>query len=252
MFAIIDHYAHKDSWLHRWHPLAKVISLLACVVMIVSLRQIGPLALALLGSWLLALGTTVPARAILKRQKVALLLGTAVLLVAWLTGRGQTHWQLGPLAVPVDPLRAAATLALKISSVLVLTVPLLATQPFFVFLETLRRLGLPNRMVSMLLLMSRYNLVLADRVQSTLRAAKMRGLRISASPARLRPLGGLFGSMVLQSLEQAERVDQAMRLRGFTGRIRTSWPYQLRPADVAKSAAVLLGAAILLAWDLWR
>ena len=246
MFAIVDHYAHEDTWLHRWHPQIKIVSLLAAIVIIVSLRRAGPLSLALAGSWGLALGCTVPARVIFKRQKFALLLGLAVVLVAWLVGHGAYPWQ-----VPVESLRAALILTLKVSCVLVLTVPLLASQPFFVFLEALRRLGLPNRLVSMLLLMSRYNLVLADRMQSTLRAAKMRGLRLSAAPARLRPLGGIFGSMVLHSLEQAERVNQAMHLRGFNGQIRASWSYELSAWDALKSAAVWIGAAALLAWDLW-
>lgn len=251
MFAIIDHYAQEDSWLHRWHPLAKIVSLLAAVAVIVSLHRVGPLALALVGSWVLALGCTVPAYVLFKRQKIALWIGAAVLLVALLTGHAQHHWHVGGLSIPLEPFRAAILLALKISCVLVLTVPLLATQPFFVFLEALRRLGLPDRLVSMLLLMSRYNLVLADRMQSTLRAAKMRGLQLSAAPARLRPLGGIFGSMVLQSLQQAERVDQAMRLRGFDGRIRASWPYRFRMVDLLKSAGVVVGAMALLAWDLW-
>ena len=150
------------------------------------------------------------------------------------------------------PLVAGLVLALKVSAVLVLTVPLLATQPFFVFLESLRKLGLPQRLVSMLLLMSRYNLVLADRMQSTMRAARMRGLQLSARPGRLRPLGGIFGSTILQSLEQAERVGQAMQLRGFDGRIRVSWPYRLCGMDVVKAVAVLACVGALLAWDLWR
>lgn len=252
MFAIIDHYAHHHSWLHRWHPVVKIVCLLAAIAVIVSLKSPWLLGLALAGCWALALTCSVPARFTLKRQKIAVLLASVVFLVAWLGGAAQRHWHIGGLAVPVEPLVAGLVLALKVSAVLVLTVPLLATQPFFVFLESLRRLGLPRRLVSMLLLMSRYNLVLADRMQSTMRAARMRGLQLSASPARLKPLGGIFGSTILQSLEQAERVEQAMQLRGFDGGIRVSWPYRLGGMDVVKAAAVLACVGGLLAWDLWR
>ena len=251
MFAIIDHYAHHDSWLHRWHPVVKLVCLLGAVAVIASLRSIAPLVLALGGSWVLAMGSTVPAGTTLKRQKIAIVLAAVVFAVSWLGGQAQRHWEVGSVAVPVEPVLAGVVLALKVSAILVLTVPLLATQPFFIFLESLRRLGVPRRLVSILLLMSRYNLVLADRMQSTMRAARLRGLQLSARPAKLKPLGGIFGSMVLQSLEQAERVEQAMRLRGFDGRIRTSWPYRFGGTDLLKAAAVLSFTAVLVAWDLW-
>ncbi len=250
MLAIIDHYAQNDSWLHRWHPVVKLAGLLAAIVVAVSLQGVVVLLVALAGAWGLALASTVPAGVILRRQKVALLLGAAVAVVGWIAGIGDVHWRLKWLSIPVEPFVAGLVLTLKISCVLVLTVPLLATQPFYVLLDALRRVHLPDRVVTMLLLMSRYNLVLADRMQSTLRAAKLRGLQLSARPARLRPLGSILGAMVLRSLAQAERVEQAMRLRGFDGRIRVSWPYELQRADWLKLTAVAAAAVILLVWDL--
>jgi len=251
MFAIIDHYAGKDGPLHRWHPVVKLLALIASMVVIVSLHHFGPLFLGIAGSWLLAMASGVPARLTLRRQRIAVILAVVMFAAAWAFTEGGPFWQLGPLRVPIQPARSAGLLALKLSAILTLSIPLLATQPFYVFLASLRRMGVPDKMISMLHLMYRYNVVFADRMQSTLRAAWLRGWRLSVNPVRLQPLGGMFGSLVLRSLEQAERVEQAMRLRGFDGRIHVTWRYKLRAMDLLKAAGALGWAAGMLGWDLW-
>jgi cobalt/nickel transport system permease protein len=56
--------------------------------------------------------------------------------------------------------------------------------------------------------------------------------------------------VLLRALHRAERVEEAMRLRGYAGRFLHEAPAPLAAADLRAGLALLAGAAALLAWDL--
>jgi len=250
MLALIDHYANRSTWLHNWHPTVRVLSLLVAIFVCTWLKRPGPLLIMLLTANILAASAAVPARLLYRRYRTAILISAAVFLAAWLfLGHGPT-WRIGPASVPVYALRPAVILALKLSAILLLTVPLLATQPFHVLIASLRRIGLPRKLVNVFLLMQRYNMVLADEFQNTATAATLRGFRWSANPRRLKGLGGVVGALLVRSVERAERVEQAMRLRGFAGELTVSWPWRLQVRDLLKAAAVSLPTVLAILLEL--
>ena len=58
------------------------------------------------------------------------------------------------------------------------------------------------------------------------------------------------GMLLVRASERAERVAQALRCRGFEGRFQSLTTFRTRWPDVLFLAAVLLTAALVLAWDL--
>jgi cobalt/nickel transport system permease protein len=57
--------------------------------------------------------------------------------------------------------------------------------------------------------------------------------------------------LLVRGVERAERVEQAMRCRGFDGRFRSLTRFQTRARDVAAFFLLTSFAAGLLLWDHW-
>lgn len=84
--------------------------------------------------------------------------------------------------------------------------------------EGLERLGVPRVFVVQLLFLYRYLFVVADEGNKMFRSVELRSER--AHPLRLRTYGSLIGTLLLRSMDRAERVYRAMVARGFDGEIR--------------------------------
>jgi cobalt/nickel transport system permease protein len=83
-----------------------------------------------------------------------------------------------------------------------------------------RRLGFPEILASSLLVMERYQHVLADERDRMIRARRARTFRRSGRLDWLR-LSGLIGLLFVRSFERGERVHAAMLARGWDGSWRS-------------------------------
>jgi cobalt/nickel transport system permease protein len=63
-------------------------------------------------------------------------------------------------------------------------------------------------------------------------------------------VGNVTGTLLVRSLERAERVGQAMRCRGFDGRFHSLAEFRTRGRDVLLFLVMVGAAAALLLWDL--
>jgi cobalt/nickel transport system permease protein len=137
-------------------------------------------------------------------------------------------WHLGPLVLTIhgEGLRQFATIAAKswlsVQAALLLTY----TTPFHELVDALRKLRVPEVMVSIIGFMYRYLSVLADEASRLIRARASRsavapGRRAGGSLGwRARVTGGMVGTLFLHSYERSERIYAAMLARGFTGTFR--------------------------------
>ena len=115
--------------------------------------------------------------------------------------------------------------------------------------HALARLGLPVRFVALFLFTARYIDVL-NREYARLRLAmRARGFRPRASLHCWRSLGHLIGMLLVGSLERAERIHAAMRLRGFDGRFHLLDEHRLGRLDWGFGAAVAAALALLALLD---
>lgn len=97
---------------------------------------------------------------------------------------------------------------------------LVNVMPFDQMLVTLRRLGMPDTLTSVLAFMYRYAFVMWDELEKmrTARRARMFGRR--GLWFRWRTSAQLIGMLLLRAMSRAERVHGAMRARNWDGRIR--------------------------------
>lgn len=184
----------------------------------------------------------------------------AVPLIFLREGDPLTTWQLGPMQLTVhgEGLRQFATIAgkswLSVQAALLLTY----TTPFHELVDALRKLRVPEVMVSIIGFMYRYLSVLADEAARLIRARASRSAAVPGRRAggslgwRARVAGGMVGTLFLHSYERSERIYAAMLARGFTGTFRHFHGRALTTGEWMTAALLLAGlAAFELAAQLW-
>jgi cobalt/nickel transport system permease protein len=78
----------------------------------------------------------------------------------------------------------------------------------------------------------------------------VRGFRNRPSLRSYRTVGHVAGTLLVRSSEQAERVAQAMRCRGFDGRFRSLTEFRTTAADGILFLLVVVVAGGLVFWDM--
>jgi cobalt/nickel transport system permease protein len=121
---------------------------------------------------------------------------------------------LGPLSPTAEGLRLAAALALRVAACALVALALLATVDPARLGAGLARLGAPERFARLFLLAARFVSLIRDEIARARAAMRVRGFRGGASRHALRSYGWLVGMTLVRALDRAERVGEAMRLRG--------------------------------------
>lgn len=153
---------------------------------------------------------------------------------------GAALLRLGPLAASREGAGLALLIALKVMTAAVLILALLGRQEPERIGAALRALHLPERLVRLFLMMLRYlALIRAEgaRLQEAMRA---RSFRPGSNRHSWRSYGHLAGMMLVRALDRAGRVEEAMRCRGFAGRM----PQAALPPLGRAGRAWLAGAAL--------
>jgi cobalt/nickel transport system permease protein len=114
----------------------------------------------------------------------------------------------------------------------------------------LQRVGLPRAAVAFLSLLARHVEVLAEDARSVVSVLKARGAfdRKTNMP---RAVTVLLSRLLALAWQRADRVADAMALRGFDGRLppNAEWRPRLREARLYAVTLVVLGAAV---WEVAR
>jgi cobalt/nickel transport system permease protein len=174
---------------------------------------------ALLG---LAIGLAALARLPLKgtARRLVSLEGFMVVVLAMLpfTMPGRPLLEIGGMAASAEGLARAVAIALKANAAAVALLALVGSLDTVELGRALARLGAPERLVHLFLFTVRYLEVPAAEYRRLRIAMKARGFQASTGLHTWRSLGCLFGMLLVRAMERAERIDAAMRCRGFDGR----------------------------------
>ena len=224
-------------------PRARLVSALTLAFGIAAIHSLAalPLVVGIALAVTLASGQVA---LVLRRLRGPALLALGVFVLLSL-GSGQVILaQLGPVALRSDGMQAGALIALRLVSIVALTLALLAPLSAFQLVGALRGLGVPALMADLALLTLRY----LDEVSTELRRAHLaRRLRAGRMGWRALPdYAALLATSLIRAQARAERLWAAMRLRGYdTGLAMPVAPF--RALDwLAMSAA--LAAALAVVW----
>lgn len=187
---------------------------------------------------------------ILKRIAGVNIFTLFLLITLPLTYGGDRTVQILFFQLSVDGLRMAALIALKTNGILFCFLALLATSTTVSLGHGLEKLGLPHKLIFLLLFSYRQLFVIHQEYQRLQRAAKLRGFIPANSLHTYRTYGYLFGMTLVKSWNRAERVQQAMVLRGFCGRLIPLNQPQPSGADYFFLAILLLISLLLAGFSL--
>lgn len=240
----LDSTSGLDSPIHRLEARAKIIAVLAAVVICVSTP---PTAYAAFGAYfalaasLLAL-SRLPAGFVLRR--LLMIVPFVLLVAAFLpflktdaVGGGYSLG-LGGLAVSRGGLLVFWNTAAKASFGILMIVLLSGTTPFPQLLQGLRRLRCPDVVVMILSFTYRYLFVLTDEVLRLKIARDARGYR-GRWLWQARTIGQMIAVFFLRSYARAERIYLAMISRGYDGRYAYLPAARLGGRDTVFAAAVI-------------
>jgi cobalt/nickel transport system permease protein len=197
----LDRYSRLESPIHRLPTIVKLLGALGVVTACVSVSFVHAWFFIVLAGLLLVLSalTSIPWRFIFGRLILLEPFALGIALMALLQENG-----------------GMVFLSILVKSTLCLfTVILLSnTTPFSSLLTTMKRLGMPRLLVTILALLYRYLFVLIDEAERLNRARASRTFSTSRRK-KWQMLASLIGQLFVRSTERAERIYAAMTARGW-------------------------------------
>lgn len=205
----LDRYARGNTYCHRLAPRTKIVGtalfVLSVLVIPISLWPLyGVLACLVFVGHVVA---EIPTRYLLHRLLLLLPPVAGVALAAPVSNRFHHGWDL------------AATIALRSTLSFLAGLWLVNTTPFEKLLSALAQMGLPRAFIELLAFMYRYCFVVFDeyvRMRTAQRARTMKRVGIFGSWIAA---ASLLGTLLIRSLNRAERIHGAMCSRGWSGKM---------------------------------
>ncbi len=213
--ADMDTLASRDSFLHRRHPLTKLLLTILYIFTVVSfpVHQLSGMVPMVLIPVVLYQLAEIPLSTCFHKLRFILPLVCAVGIWNPILNRTPA-FRIGPCTVTVGMI-SFATLMLKGILSLVMSFLLIATTNIEKICYALRLLHIPKILVTQTLITYRYISLLLHEAGTMfnayrLRAPGQKGVHISA-------WGSFLGQLLLRSMDRANDLYQSMEMRGFHG-----------------------------------
>lgn len=250
--AHIDKFAYGDSPIHRLDSRVKFIAVIVFTVAVISLPITTFSLLFCYAIWPFALLVIagIPLKFVLKQ---ILLVSPFIAVLAFsflLYERDHVTVAFGPLSwqMTLGWTKCFSVLA-KFAVTMTALIALVSTTRFTDLLAGLERLGVPKLLILQTGFLYRYIFVLIDRAHHILRARAMRSMRKLGLKTEIKTASAMVGSLLITSIDSAERINIAMQARGFDGTFRTFNRLKIAAADfvfAAISACFLLGMQFIV------
>ncbi|HIJ94528.1 MAG TPA: cobalt ECF transporter T component CbiQ [Desulfuromonadales bacterium] len=222
--------AHGDSSIHRIHPLAKTVVVIAFIALVVSCNRYQISALLPFAVFPIVVTSQSGLPPVFILKKIILLL--PLLLCAALFNPifdRESMLQIGSVTISGGWI---SFFSIQLRSVLTIgsAFILIGTTGLNAVCQALRCLGLPAVFTTQLLFLQRYIFVLAEE---SARASLARELRSCGNKGQgIASYGSLVGQLLLRTFGRAERVHAAMLARGFTGELHDRRARVFKTADL--------------------
>ena len=224
-------------------PLHPVIRLAGAVLFCLATAGLTEQAAAL-AALLLALVLFLFSQARLIPSLQRLLVVNAFIAFLWLTVPwsvpGETLAALGPFAVTKEGLELAVLVTVKGNAMLLVFLALVCGMPLPALGAALNALHCPARLTALLLLCYRYLFVLREEWRSLRTSAMLRGFVPKTNLATYKTYAILLGMLLVRSYDRSQRIHEAMRLRGFSGKFPVSALPKYSVRDVVFLSFLLL------------
>ncbi len=210
-----EEHVKKETLINRMDTRGRVI---LAFLLAIAIAVAGNTASALLLAYsaILVILAQIPWRDLFVR----LLVLDGILLALWITlplSAGGEAFHPGLLTIYKEGITLALSITVKANSAFLSMSALLGTIPFIELFNALEDLKLPRKLLLLIHFTFRYAHVIAAEAESIYRSMMLRGFTHCFNLNTLKGYGILLGMIFVKSFRRADRVMQAMELRGFEG-----------------------------------
>jgi cobalt/nickel transport system permease protein len=236
----------RAAFLDAVDPRARIVVSVAFSLVIAVTTGLPALAIAFLTAAAVSVASRVRPLALLKRLvPVTLFAIVLALLLPWSAGTSPL-FAIGTMQYTEEGLRMAVAIGLKANAIVLWVMVLLGTSSVITLGHALGHLGVPEKLIHLLLFVFRYVDVLDGEYLRLRTAMKMRGFRPRINAHTYRSYGYLVGMLLVRSLDRSERVVAAMKCRGFRGQFHLLDHFAFARRDVWFLAAASVIVLLLL------
>ena len=250
--AHIDRIASLSGPLHSMDPRVKLLATLVFVLLIVLTPDGWFISFGVYAALLVVVmaASRLPVSYIAVRSLTIIPFALAVSIFVPFTTPGPVvrEFPVGPfdIAVTSTGLVRFASLGLRALISFFATIMLVASTRFGDLMGAAGKLGMPSKIVEVMSFMYRYLFIIIDEAAHMMLARDLRSFR-GKRLSLLTASGGIVGALFVRSFEHADRLYNAMLLRGYTGKPTALAPMHIRIADIVYSSVfVSVAAAALL------
>ena len=215
----IERFAEKDSLAHRLDPRCKILLTAAFTITVVSFDRYEFIALLPLSAFPLFMFilAEIPLVYLLKKLLVVSIFALMVGIFNPFLDR-ETMLYINGMAISGGWI-SFFSIMLRFFLTAGVALLLLMTTGMYDISKALEKLGVPKVFVMQLFFLCRYLVVLTDETSRLVKARDARSFGNKGLGFTV--LNNLLSSLLMRSIDRAERIYTAMRCRGFDGSIRT-------------------------------
>ena len=247
----LEAFHNGSSLFHRMNTRVKltVASLFALVCAVST--SLHTITLALFFAMVLVVVARLNWLQVLKR--LALVNGFILFLWATLplTYPGKEAYSILFFSVSVEGMIMALLITLKTNSIVLACIALLATSTITALGYGMQKMFIPKKLCLLLLFSYRYIIVIFQEFKRLNRAARIRCFTPKTNVHTYRTFGYLFGMTLVKSWQRAERVNDAMVLRGFDGTFHSLNEQLMSPKDLIIGFFIMAIPVMLAGLDIW-
>lgn len=247
---IRERFAQGDSFLHRLDPRAKLAAAAALSVVLALVQGFPAAGAGLVLGCALVLVAKLDRNEVLQRLLVVNAFIAFIWLLVPLTYGGETAISLGFVEISREGVRLSALITLKSNGIVLVLMALAATSTLVDMGRAMESLGVPPRLCRLLLYTVRYLTVIENEYRRLTRAAALRGFAPRLDVHTCRTYGHMIAMTMVRSYNRAQRVQQAMLLRGFSGRFVSMYVFSAGYRDICFAVVAVLVAAGLAAIEI--
>ena len=249
---ITETFTAGNSFIHHVDPRLKIVFavMLSCITAVAD--SLNTLYAGIAAALLLIVLARLDGRAVLKRLAVVIGFIALIWLGLPITYPGTSLVTVGPLQISHPGVMLCLKITLKSFAILLMLIALVATTTLSSLGNALHSLGVPDKLVYLLVMTYRYIFVIENEYQRLMRAARIRGFQPGTNIHSYKTFAYLTGMIFIRASARADNVYRAMLCRGFAGRFNSLGP--VAPYSRNRSFAVL-GTAVLFAilgLELWN
>lgn len=240
-------FSQGQSWVHRWPVTYKLPIALFFIMLVSSIQDLHTGLAALSISFVLLLNCRLPFNILAKR----IILVNGFTLFIWLTlpftYKTGHQW----LAYSPEGLRITLLITIRTNAAVFFMISLLGTASITELVFAMHRWKIPEKLSLLFLFSYRYLFLLYDEYLRLKRSISLRGFVPGNNRHTYKTFGSLLGMTLVKSWNRAARVEQAMALRGYQGKLPVQESFNLSWKPFLLSAGSLLIGSVLIYME-WR